>query len=69
MSRIVQNSGSLTDIYSVYFWDMVFWMVVIQAAFVGVLIMPLPSNYIRGIILKSIDRIWAASPHVCTCEN
>lgn len=50
--------------YSTVFHSLLFWMVVVQAVFVGLLIMPLPSNYIRGMIIKSIDNIWTLSPHV-----
>jgi hypothetical protein len=56
---------TLTEMYFVYFWDLVFWLLVIQATFVALLIMPMPSNKIRGVILTAIDRMWTASPHVC----
>lgn len=62
---------SLSDMYSTYFWDMVFWMVIVQCLFVGMLIMPLPSNQVRGKLLKAIDGFWSSSPRVgidCNCS-
>lgn len=60
----MMTGSTLSDMYAAYFYNAVFWMVAAQAAFVGVLIMPLPSNYFRGMIIAFVDKVWSVSPHV-----
>ena len=54
---------SVTDMYFSYFWDSLFYLLVVQTTFVSLLIVPLPSNAARGFILNALDKIWSGIPY------
>lgn len=53
----------LTRLYFGIFWDFVFWILMIQIVLVGLLIVPLPSNKLRGVIVNALDSAWGASTY------
>mmetsp|Transcript_24716 Transcript_24716/g.25347 ORF Transcript_24716/g.25347 Transcript_24716/m.25347 type:complete len:155 (+) Transcript_24716:47-511(+) len=60
---MAESDLSLTRLYFGIFWDFVFYILMTQIIVVGLLIVPLPSNKLRGLIINTLDGIWNASAY------